>query len=113
MASWHQFTAKDGYIAGRPKAVCDRCGYQYRHDQLRKEWTALMVCSPCWDPPPPQLTTPRVFPEGIPIKNPRPEAPPVFITPMLGDGAGNAIQDGEGNALVPYPGILTPEPEDL
>ena len=31
------------------KAICDRCGFEFELGQLRKEWTALMVCSDCWD----------------------------------------------------------------
>lgn len=26
-------------------AICDRCGFRYRSDELRKEWTGLRVCS--------------------------------------------------------------------
>lgn len=61
------------YIPGRPWASCDRCGFKVRHDQLRKEWTSLLVCEPCYDPRPPQLDAPNVYPEGIPIQDPRPE----------------------------------------
>lgn len=32
-------------------AICDRCGFQKKSDQLRKEWNGLMVCSTgCWEP---------------------------------------------------------------
>ena len=68
-----------GYISGRPLAVCDRCAGTYRHDELRKEWTSLMVCPECFDPRPPQLDPPRVWPEGVPIKDPRPEPPDIEL----------------------------------
>jgi hypothetical protein len=61
------------------KAVCDRCGFVVEpHTKLRKEWTNLMVCKPCWDPRPAETRPPSVKPEGLPIKNPRPEPTPVF-----------------------------------
>lgn len=31
-------------------AICDRCGFKYKHYQLRKEWTGFMVCDSCWEP---------------------------------------------------------------
>ncbi len=33
------------YYAGGYKAVCDRCGFNYRASQIRLEWTGLRVCS--------------------------------------------------------------------
>lgn len=61
------------YIPGRPKATCDRCSFERRHDELQKEWTGLLVCAPCLDPRPPQLDAPNVAPEGLPIQDPRPD----------------------------------------
>lgn len=29
---------------GRWKAVCDRCGFDYKSNQLALEWTGLRVC---------------------------------------------------------------------
>lgn len=69
------------YISGEPKFVCDRCGYVRRRSMVRLEWTGNMVCSDtCWDPRPPQLDAPNVYPEGLPIYPSRPEPTPVFIT---------------------------------
>lgn len=44
---------------GKWKADCDRCGLTYHNDQLRREWTGLMVCfgpgtAECWEPRHPQ-----------------------------------------------------------
>lgn len=72
------------YLPGRPWAICDRCSFQRRHDTLRKEWTGLLVCDDCFDPKPAQLTAPVVFPEGVPIQDPRPdfeESGPNLTTP--------------------------------
>lgn len=108
-----RYIPDDRYIPGGTNAICDRCGFQYRLFELSKEWTSLMVCSECWDPPPPQLRAPRVWPEGVPVPNARPEPPDVFVAPVISDGAGNAVSDGDGNYLVEFPGKLSPEPEDL
>lgn len=44
---------------GQWKAMCDRCGFEFKARQLRKEWTGLRVCSgpgsnDCWEPRHPQ-----------------------------------------------------------
>lgn len=61
-----------------PWGVCDRCGFKVRHRTLRKEWTNLMVCRPCWDPRPADLSPPRIRPEGLPLRDARPEPPETF-----------------------------------
>jgi hypothetical protein len=35
-------------------ALCDRCGFRFDSDKLRKEWTGHMVCHECWEPRHPQ-----------------------------------------------------------
>jgi hypothetical protein len=35
-------------------------------------WSGLLVCSRCLDQPNPQERTPRLRPDPVPIKNPRP-----------------------------------------
>ncbi len=45
-----------------------------------------MVCKPCLDPRPADTRPPRIKPEGLPVKDARPEPPEVFRTPgVLGD----------------------------
>lgn len=39
---------------------------------MRVQWDGLIVCPPCCDPRPPELTPPAVYPEGLPVWNPRP-----------------------------------------
>lgn len=51
-----EFDRQD-YVAGKWNVICDRCGNQYKNDQLRLEWTQLMVChgqgtNDCWEPRP-------------------------------------------------------------
>jgi len=61
------------YSIGGTKAICDRCGFEYPLRELRKEWTGLMVCAKDFDPKPPDMTPPRVRPEGVPKTNARPD----------------------------------------
>lgn len=32
------------FVSGQWNAVCDRCGFEYKARQLRKEWTGLRTC---------------------------------------------------------------------
>ncbi len=69
------------YVSGGAWATCDRCASKVRHNTLAKEWTGLMVCkTTCFDPRPPELDAPQLGPEGLPVPNPRPDPPLVFIT---------------------------------
>lgn len=60
-------------------AICDRCGFQFKLTDLRKEVIKtktynLLVCSTCWDPDQPQLQLgmyPVDDPQGL--RNPRPD----------------------------------------
>jgi hypothetical protein len=72
-------SGKDTYT-GVPWAICDRCGQRWRLNELRKEWSGLMVCPPDWDPLPDTMRPPRVIPEGLPVPNARPEPPDTFVT---------------------------------
>lgn len=61
------------------KGVCDRCGFVVEpHTKLRKEWTGLLVCGPCYDKRPPDTKPPRLRPEGLPVRDARPEPTPIF-----------------------------------
>jgi len=60
-------------------ATCDRCGFQFKLTDLRKEVIKtktynLLVCNSCWDPDQPQLQLgmyPVDDPQGL--RNPRPD----------------------------------------
>jgi len=67
----------------RPYGECQRCGFKYRLDQLKKEWTGLRVCfgtgtSHCWDPRPLDTKPPKYKPEGLPRPDASPQTEPVF-----------------------------------
>lgn len=63
------------------KAICDRCGFEYDLRDLRKEWTGLMVCDADYDRKPSDLSRPNLRPEGLPLRNARPEPDPIFVDP--------------------------------
>lgn len=62
------------YQSGRPYGICDRCGWKFRLDELRLEWTELKVCAKCWDPRPVHLSAPSINShEGAAIPGARPQ----------------------------------------
>jgi len=67
-------------MADGPWGICDRCGFKYRLNKLRKEWTGLLVCPADWDPKPADMRPPPVKPEGLPVRDARPE-PPIIERP--------------------------------
>ncbi len=58
-----------------PWGQCQRCGFDFRVNRLRKEWTGHRVCEKCWDPKPAETRPPRVTAEGLPVPNASPEPP--------------------------------------
>lgn len=47
------------FVKGAWNADCDRCGFSFKNDRLKLEWTGLRVCSgpgtnDCWEPRHPQ-----------------------------------------------------------
>jgi len=60
-------------------AICDRCGFEYPSDQLKKEWTGLMVCEADFDHRHPQDFAKIPRPEK-PLPWTRPEAPDSFVS---------------------------------
>jgi hypothetical protein len=44
------------YALGKhAKAICDRCGFEYKLSKLREEWNGLKTCTSCFEPKHPQL----------------------------------------------------------
>lgn len=69
------------------RAICDRCGLEYRLHELRKEWNNLKVCNSCWEPKHPQLGL-KGRSDRVAIMDPRPgsnsrEDQTVYIRPGL------------------------------
>ena len=45
-----------GYSAGKfAIGLCDRCGFEYKLHDLRKEWNNLKTCTECFEPKAPQI----------------------------------------------------------
>lgn len=93
------------------RAICDRCGFEYDHGELRKEWTGLMVCAADFDRKPAELSPPRLRPEGLPIKNARPEQPQYEPDVLLGEGEALVI-DGPDYTVNVDGAFVTEEVED-
>lgn len=64
---------------GSWNVVCDRCGYEYKHHQLQKEWTGLMVCKKCFEPRHPQTLIQAPSPKRVPEWT-RPEPADIFVS---------------------------------
>tara|TARA_R100000935_G_scaffold48500_1_gene73048 strand:- start:111 stop:449 length:339 start_codon:yes stop_codon:yes gene_type:complete len=79
------------YASGKKaKAICDRCGFEYKFHDLKEEWNGLKTCPTCFEPKHPQLKPlPHVMdPEAL--YKPRPN---------------NDIEAGEGFVVVIYTNI--------
>lgn len=72
--------ASSYYLHGSYNAICDRCGFEYKSGQLRKEWTGLRVCSTCFE-----VRHPQDFVRGKPDRQAppwvRPEPPEIYLAP--------------------------------
>lgn len=72
----------DRWIHGSYNAICDRCGFKYKHYDLRKEWTGLQVCKKCFEPQQPQdFVRGRLDRQRVPWA--RPDDGNTFITTTL------------------------------
>lgn len=63
-------------------AICDRCGQQYKFEQMRKEWNGLYTCTECFEVKHPQLISSHhdADPEALPWTRPaRQEPVTVFV----------------------------------
>lgn len=60
-------------------AICDRCGFEYKSYELRKEWQGLMTCHTCWEPRHPQDFV-RSIPDKTAVPWTRPESTDRFIS---------------------------------
>ena len=61
------------YASGKHAlGICDRCGWQCRYLDMKKEWTGLKVCTECYESKHPQLTPTKVF-DAQTLFEPRPE----------------------------------------
>lgn len=69
---------KTPFVLGDSKSCCDRCGFDFYHSMLRKEWTGAMVCTQCWDPRHPQDSI-KARPERNNVRDARPAPEPRYL----------------------------------
>lgn len=61
------------YAVGKfAKALCDRCGFEYKLHELRQEWNNLKTCPSCFEPKAPQIDPRPVVVDPEALYNPRP-----------------------------------------
>ena len=64
-----------GYVPGTHWLTCDRCGFDYKEEEMRLTWDGLMVCLEDWEPrneqeflrPIADVTTPEGEVRGVPV----------------------------------------------
>lgn len=81
------------YVSGRLNVLCDRCGFKFKSNQLRKEWTGLRVChgpdtNDCWEPRHPQDR----------LKGRKDKQAPPWVRP---EPEGTDVSPGSGNEVSP------------
>lgn len=74
------------YQAGKWKAQCDRCGFDFLNTQISKEWTGLRVCHDCLDPRHPQERL-----RGKADRQSTPWSRPETDGPDVSPGSGNEV----------------------
>lgn len=83
-------------------SICDRCGFQYRRGNLRKEATNFVVCASCYDGvydarrhpqnrPAPYKQNPRRVPDGRQLED---------LTEYLTDEQGNFVLTEDGQRTI-------------
>jgi hypothetical protein len=82
-----------------PKAICDRCGFEFYLSELRKEWTGLMVCAADYDHRHPQEFVRAVKDTQGVRPNMRPEPADVFVSLPIQDEDFRFVQDESGQTI--------------
>ena len=87
MSRYYHFKKNDP----QPRAICDRCGFQWERRQLTEQLEyrggeqpvgiGILVCPTCNDEPQPYFARPRVKRDPTPVPFPRPE-PPIVEVPI-------------------------------
>jgi hypothetical protein len=69
---------KTTFVLGDSKSVCDVCGFDMHHSQLRKRWDGAMVCAQDWEPRHPQDSL-QARAERNNVKDARPAPAPRYL----------------------------------
>jgi len=95
------------YEAGKYNCICDRCGFQFKSSELKKDWQGLMVCAKDYESRHPQdlikVQAETAFPEWA-----RPEPEDVFLEPVQCTLEGMQAVAGLGIAGCMRTGFVTP-----
>lgn len=91
-------------------SVCDRCGFNYKRRQLRKESTKFVVCHSCYDgkydlKSHPQNKSPRPRRELLPVPDGRAQQD---LTVYLAVETGGLLLTESGNEIIVSPLVWTP-----
>jgi len=54
------------------RALCDRCGFEYKLGELREEWNGFKTCPDCYEPKAPQIEPLPVVNDSEALYKPRP-----------------------------------------
>lgn len=86
--------SRNYFLPGGWKAICDRCGRDFKNTELRRDWRGMMVCRADYETRHPQDFVRPITREGqIPWS--RPDPAPSFVdtcVPNLHNGA--FVNDG-------------------
>lgn len=72
-------TVPVSYRPGGAYGICQRCGFKLRLNDLRKDWSGLMVCDADYDSLPDTMKPTSGGPEGMARPDASPEPPVTFI----------------------------------
>jgi len=61
------------YATGKfARALCDRCGFEYKLNELKEEWNGAKTCPSCYESKHPQLEPIRAKSDPEALYKPRP-----------------------------------------
>lgn len=91
-------------------SVCDRCGFNYKRRQLRKETTKFVVCQSCYDgkydlKSHPQNRSPRPRRELLPVPDGRAQQD---LTVYLAVETGGLLLTESGDEIIVTPVVWNP-----
>jgi len=69
---------KNYFKSGSHNAICDRCGFKFKADQLRKDWQGLMVCKDDYEQRH-SLDFIRAITDSTTVQNARTESANTFV----------------------------------
>lgn len=84
-------TPNSGWRSNSHWVECDRCGFDYRVQDVRTEWNGLVVCRSCYEPRHPQDFVKGVKDDTSPVGPTRPTNPQETSCSQICAVAGVAI----------------------